>query len=100
NELSRLESRKPSSYLQSFIYGYCLWRIGFVKELVYGKPQDVPIHYGHSRDAPVLSAFLDQLVDLVQLRDRTQGKLVRKLLRFVRSVTPEFLPVQAHQLIY
>ena len=55
DELGRFESREAARYFERFIYRDGA-RGGFVKKLVNGEPEDVPIDRGHAVDAPMLSA--------------------------------------------
>ena len=55
DELGRFECREAARYFESLVYRDGA-RGGFVKKLVNGEPEDVPIDGGHAIDAPMLSA--------------------------------------------
>jgi len=98
-ELSCFERREAPRYFESFVYHYGLGSVGFVEKLVDGEPEDVSVDNCHALDSPILGALFYQRIDLDEVRNRTERKIIGKVAGHVSHIIAKRQPIAGGQLV-
>src|SRR5262249_10961594 len=79
DKLCRLVSRETPCNLERFVDGYRLGGLWLEKKFVDCEPDEVAVDDCHARDAPMLSAHLDPLINGIEMSDGTDCEIGSEL---------------------